>query len=113
MQRLFNEIGDPLRVAAFNKAITSLDQHRFDWNNHYVATTEPGHKVDVRLAGIAGEQFMARTKTAILIGQSRDLPEPRPERGQEFTRLKSALKRRAINLRGKPRLFVRMRSSHW
>ncbi len=28
---------------------------------------------------------MARTKTAILIGQSRDLPEPRPERGQEFT----------------------------
>ncbi len=85
MQRLFSEISDPLRVAALNEAIASLDQHGFDWNNHYIATTEPGHKVDVRLAGIAGEQFMARTKTAILIGQSRDLPEPRPDRGHDFT----------------------------
>ena len=83
MSRLFNEISDPARVAALSKAIGSLEQHGFAWNNHYIATTEPGHKVDVRLAGIAGDQFMARTKTAILIGQSRDLPEPRPERGQE------------------------------
>ena len=60
MQRLFNEISDPLRVAALSKAIDSLEQH-------------------------GGEQFMARTKTAILIGQTRDLPEPPPERGQDFT----------------------------
>lgn len=85
MQRLFNEISDPLRVAALSKTIVALEDHRFPWNDHYLATMEPGHKVDVHLAGIAGDQFMARTKTAILIGQSRDLPEPRPERGQEFT----------------------------
>ena len=85
MQRLFNEISNPLRVAALTKAIASLEQHRFAWNNHYIATTETGHKVDVRLAGIAGEQFMARTKTAILIGQTRDLSDPPPARGQDFT----------------------------
>ncbi len=85
MRRLFNEISDPVRVAALNKAIGSLEQHGFAWNNHYIATTEPGHKVDVRLAGVAGEQFMARTKTAILIAQTRDLPEPRPEREHDFT----------------------------
>jgi cell filamentation protein len=62
-----------------------LEKHAFAWNNHYIATTEPGHKVDVRLAGVAGEQFMARTKTAILIGQFRDLPAPTPERGQDFS----------------------------
>jgi hypothetical protein len=49
--------------------------NRYRWN--------PGHKVDVRLAGVAGEQFMARTETAILIGQTRDLPEPQPERGRD------------------------------
>ena len=85
MQRLFNEISDPVRVAALSKAVGSLEQHGFAWNEHYIATTEQGHKVDVRLAGVAGEQFMARTKSAILIGQTRDLPEPRPERGQDFT----------------------------
>ncbi len=82
---LFKEISDPVRVAALSKAISSLEQHGFSWNSHYLATTEPGYKVDERLAGVAGEQFMARTKTAILIGQTRDLPEPRPERGQDFT----------------------------
>ena len=84
-QRLFNEIGDPQRVAALTKAIDALDRHGFPWNNHYIATAEPGHKVEeLRLAGVAGEQFMARTKTTILIGQTRDLPEPRPEQGRNF-----------------------------
>ncbi len=85
MRRLFNEISDRVRVSALSKAIASLEQHGFAWNNHYIATTEPSHKVDLRLAGVAGEQFMARTKTAILIGQTRDLPQPPPERGQDFT----------------------------
>jgi cell filamentation protein len=85
MRRLFREISDPVRVAALSKAIASLDQHRFAWNDRYIATAEPGHKVDVRLAGVAGDQFMARTQTAILIGKTTDLPEQRPEQGQEFT----------------------------
>jgi cell filamentation protein len=84
MRRLFSEISDPVRVAALSKAIASLDQHRFPWNDRYIATAEPGHKIDVRLAGIAGDHFMARTQTAILIGKTSDLPERRPEQGQEF-----------------------------
>ena len=84
MSRLFNEISDPARVAALKKAIAGLEKHGFSWNDRYIATMEPGHKVDVRLAGVAGEQFMARTETAILIGQTRDLPAPQPERGRDF-----------------------------
>jgi cell filamentation protein len=84
MSRLFNEISNPARVAALKKAIAGLEKHGFSWNDRYIATMEPGHKVDVRLAGVAGEQFMARTETAILIGQTRDLPDPQPERGRNF-----------------------------
>ncbi len=84
MQRLFGESSDPVRVAALSKAIGALEQHGFAWNDHYIATTEPNYPVKVWLAGVAGTQFMARTKTAILIGQTRDLPDPPPARGQEF-----------------------------
>ena len=84
MRRLFTEIGDPDRVAALSKAIGALEQHGFPWNDRYIATAEPGHKVDVWLAGIAGDQFMARTQTAILIGKTSDLPEHRPDRGEKF-----------------------------
>jgi cell filamentation protein, protein adenylyltransferase len=85
MRRLFTEISDPERVAALSKAIGALEQNGFPWNDRYIATAEPGHKVDVRLAGIAGDQFMARTDTAILIGKTSDLPQQRPDRGEEFT----------------------------
>jgi cell filamentation protein len=84
MSRLLNEISDPARVAALKKAIEGLERHQFSWNDRYIATMEPGYKVDVRFAGVAGEQFMARTETAILIGQTRDLPEPQPGRGRDF-----------------------------
>ena len=89
MRRLFTEISDPERVAALSKAIGALEQNKFPWNERYIATAEPGHKVDVRLAGIAGDQFMSRTQTAILIGKTSDLPERRPDRGEEFTLMPS------------------------
>jgi cell filamentation protein len=85
MRRLFTEISDPERVAALSKAIGALEQHGFPWNDRYIATAEPGHKVDVRLAGVAGHQFMARTKTAILIGKTSDLPQRQPDPSEEFT----------------------------
>jgi hypothetical protein len=85
MRPMFDEISDPVRVTALEKAIGALNENRFPWNDRYVATAEPGHKVEVTMAGIAGEQFMARTATAILVGQTSDLPEPRPERGETFT----------------------------
>jgi cell filamentation protein len=85
MRRLFNEISDPVRVAALSKAIGDLDRLGFPWNDRYLATTEPGHQIDVKFAGLAGDPFMARTRTGILFGKTSDLPEPRPEKGQEFT----------------------------
>ena len=85
MRRLFTEISDHVRVGALNKAIGDLERLRYPWNDRYLATTEPGHQVDVQFAGIAGDQFMARTQKAILIGKTSDLPERRPEQGQEFT----------------------------
>ena len=89
MRRLFAEIGNRERVAALSKAIGALEKHRFPWNDCYIATVEPGHKVKVRVAGVAGDQFMARTRTAILIGKTSDLPQPRPEQGQEFALMPS------------------------
>lgn len=89
MRRLFTEISNPERVAALSKAITALEQHGFAWNNCCIATAEPGHKVNVWLAGVAGDQFMARTQTAILIGKTRDLPQRRPDVGEEFTLIPS------------------------
>jgi cell filamentation protein len=89
MRRLFTEITDPERVAALTQAIAALEQHGFAWNDRYIATAEPGHEVDVRLAGIAGDQFMARTQTAILIGKTSDLPQRRPDQGQEFSLMPS------------------------
>jgi cell filamentation protein len=85
MRRLFQEISDPVRVAALRKAIGDLDRFEYPWNDRYLATAEPDHKVDVRLAGVAGDQFMARTKTGILICKTSDLPEPRPRQGEDFT----------------------------
>lgn len=90
MRRLFTEISDPVRVAALGKAIAALEEHRFPWNDRYIATAEPSHKVEVKLAGIAGDQFMARTQTAILIGKTSDLPKRRLEQGQEFTLVPTA-----------------------
>jgi cell filamentation protein len=85
MRRMFKEISDKVRVAALDKAIDALSEGGFPWNESYVATAEPGHRVELTMAGIAGEQFMARTTTAVLIGRTSDLPEPRPARGETFT----------------------------
>jgi hypothetical protein len=37
------------------------------------------------MAGVAGNQFMARSADSILIGQVADLPRPVPGRGEVFT----------------------------
>jgi cell filamentation protein len=90
MRRMFEEISDPSRVANLRKGIGALERLRMtgasklDWNSQYVATARPGQPDPLVLAGISGEQFMARTQTAILFGNTRDLPEPRPGRGESF-----------------------------
>jgi cell filamentation protein len=96
MRRMFDEISDPARTALLREGIEKL-QGAFDreaqrtgkepvsWNDRYVATLTPGHSVELVLAGIAGDQFMARTDAQILFGKTSDLPDPHPERGERFT----------------------------
>jgi cell filamentation protein len=85
MRRVFDEISNPQRVAAMREAIEALDRHGYPWNDRYIATMQPGHRVEVTMAGMAGEHFMARTGAEILIGKTADLPDPHPERGATFT----------------------------
>jgi cell filamentation protein len=97
MHRMFEEISDPRRVALLREGIEKLQgaadreaEHtgrpeRFNWNDHYVATLAPGHAVEPVLAGIAGDQFLARSKNQILFGETSDLPQPLPKIGQIFT----------------------------
>ena len=85
MRRLFVEISDPSRVAALRQAIDFLETQSFPWNDRYIATTEPGHEVELTLAGVAGAHFMGRTSAQILIGKTVDLPKPRPQRHETFT----------------------------
>jgi cell filamentation protein, protein adenylyltransferase len=84
MRRLFHDASDPTRVAALRDAIEALEAHGFPWNECYIATAEPGHRIEATLAGIAGDHFIARTQSQILIGNTVDLPEPRPNRGETF-----------------------------
>jgi len=85
MRRMFDEISNPARVAALIPTIEFLEQQGFPWNDRYVATLEPGYAVEVTLAGVNGDHFMARTGSDILIGQRADLPRPQPNRGEAFT----------------------------
>jgi cell filamentation protein len=84
MRRLFNDATDPTCIAALRTAIEALEAHGFPWNARYIATAEPGHSIEVIFAGIAGDHFMARTQSQILIGNIADLPKPYPNRGETF-----------------------------
>jgi cell filamentation protein len=85
MCRMFDEISDPERVALLRESLAALDKSNIDWNDRYVATLTPGHTVELVFAGVAGNQFMARTASKILFGRVSDLPVPRPQRDQTFT----------------------------
>jgi len=65
MRRMFDEISDPVRVPALDKAIEALSRMNFPWNDCYIATAEQGFRVEVTMAGMAGDQFMARTTDAV------------------------------------------------
>jgi cell filamentation protein len=85
MRRMFDEISDSGRAALLRESLSALDKLNVDWNDRYVATIAPGHTVELVLAGVAGNQFMARTASKILFGRISDLPNPRPQRNQTFT----------------------------
>jgi cell filamentation protein len=85
MRRVFDEISNPQRVAAMREAIDAFDRHGFPWKDRYIATMQPGHRVEVTMAGMTAEHFMARTGAEILIGKTADLPDPHPERDEAVT----------------------------
>ena len=82
MHRMLDEISNPNRIAALSTAIAFLAGMNFPWNDHYFATMEAGHAAEVTIAGISGQHFMARTGSAILIGQRSDLPDANITSGQ-------------------------------
>jgi cell filamentation protein len=84
MRLMFVEISNPARVAALLPAIDFLEAQGFPWNDHYLSTAEPNQSVKVTFAGPAGQHFMARTGSGILIGKASDLPTSRPKRGEVF-----------------------------
>ncbi len=71
-------------IAALRRAIDFFAWQQYRWNDHYLATLEPGYPVELTLAGIAGDQFMARSGAEILIGQTTDLPSPTPVHDETF-----------------------------
>ena len=101
MRRMFDEISDAPRAALLRESIAKLEKQDFDWNTQYMATLTPGLPVDLVFAGVAGDQFMARTETDILFGKVSDLPKPPPERGQSITVTAKPYVRREEVARGK------------
>ena len=51
IQRLVNEISDLGRVAPLREAVAFLESQNFDWNNRYLATTEPGQLYEGTFVG--------------------------------------------------------------
>jgi cell filamentation protein len=85
MRRMFVEITDPIRVAALRQAQQFLESQEFDWNDRYMATTEPGQQYDAIFVSAAGSSFMFRDTERILIGWTRDLPTPTPRGHDHLT----------------------------
>jgi len=85
MRCLFDEISDPSRVDALRQAIVWLEQRGFPWNDRHIATLEPGQPVELTMVSLAGDHFVGRTGSRILIGKISDLPRPHPRSLDTFT----------------------------
>ena len=84
MRRMFDEISDPRRGSLLRDSIASLEKLGFPWNQRYIATVSPAFPVEMVFAGVAKDQFMARTSSEILFGWASDLPDPIPQQGEAF-----------------------------
>lgn len=73
MQRLFQEISDPQRVAALDKAQGFLDQERVNWQEMYIATATPGREYSGQVALSSPEVVVMRSEGDVIVAQTRDL----------------------------------------
>lgn len=106
MRRMFAEIADPERVNALEVAQRAIEKfrpaqapHVTSWDGIYMATTEAGEGYHGRFTGAAGPNFMMqRYDGSIIVGNVIDLPEPRPQSGDEITFIASGLSQQVQNL---------------
>ena len=85
MRRLFREIATPGRIEALRIGLVHLSTSNVHLPDAYVSTTEPGHAYrDLQMLGTAGNNFIASTNTAFVVGWRNDLPAPEPAAGQQF-----------------------------
>ncbi|GMA17007.1 Fic/DOC family protein [Deinococcus metallilatus] len=78
MQRLFDEISDPDRVAVLERGVQYLEgarQHGVEWEEMYVATTTPGREYNGQLAAKGEGFFVIASEGDVLVGHPQDLPD--------------------------------------
>lgn len=73
MGRLFQEISDPQRVAALDKAQGFLDQERVNWQKMYIATATPGREYGGQVALSSPEVVVLRSNGDVIVAQTRDV----------------------------------------
>ena len=80
MRRLIYEVSDPERVQPLRDAIAFLESQNFNWNERYLATTEPRRLYEGTFVGQGGDHFLMHDGERILVGEVDDLKEV-PESG--------------------------------
>lgn len=87
MQRLFQEISDPQRVAALDRAQGFLDQEQVNWQEMYMATATPGREYSGPVALSSPELVVMRSGGDVIVAQTRDvaLEEGPPSGTVHFT----------------------------
>lgn len=76
IERMMDEISDPILVESASKLIKFLETQKFSWNDHYLAATVTGQSYSGIFAGSDGKNFFFRDDSdQILIGNAADLPK--------------------------------------
>lgn len=82
LQRLFQEISDPGRVAALEKAQSYLERENIKWQNMYIATATPSQQYDGRVALSSKDVVVMRSDGDVIVAQTRDFDTSQgPPRG--------------------------------
>lgn len=73
MQRLFQEISDPGRVAALEMAQGFLEREQVAWQDLYIATATPGRTYDADIAITSRDVVVTRSESDVIVAQTSDL----------------------------------------
>lgn len=83
--RMFDEISDKKRCNLLNAGLEKLKRHQnINPKTLYLTTFSPGETRTVTFAGIADDQFLARTNDRVFFGYTANLPSQIPQIGAEF-----------------------------